>query len=165
MKRRLRSSIALFALLCAGSVYAGTECFTCHSHEGLNKSLENGQALSLYINEAEFNNSVHAPIGCSACHTEFHTKITSIKSREDFSKERAKICENCHADKFNLKDGSIHPFVVKNKLCTDCHGTHNIKRTETSLMIDKFLNILIGLSLFGGLLIPISHTFLGKLIK
>ncbi len=83
------------------------QCLACHSTQGLEMKLANGDKLSLQVEGAEFATSVHSKIGCAACHagTSFENhppvKKKSAGSRE-YSLEMNKVCESCHAPIFKL---------------------------------------------------------------
>ena len=44
------------------------QCLGCHSADGLEMKLANGEKLSLYVQGSAFAKSVHNKIGCAVCH-------------------------------------------------------------------------------------------------
>ena len=112
------------------------QCLGCHSYDGLKKDLGAGKTLSLHIPGDAFAKSVHAPIGCAACHAEVdlktHPQVTKkIASTRDYSIAMTKVCGGCHAEALKQNEGGIHANLLRNgnrsaPVCTDCHGTHAI---------------------------------------
>ncbi|MCX7840646.1 MAG: hypothetical protein N2559_14520, partial [Anaerolineae bacterium] len=45
-------------------------CLACHTNRNLTLKLPNGEILSMYIDEAQYNASVHGKVGqrCTTCH-------------------------------------------------------------------------------------------------
>ena len=115
---------------------ADTSCLACHSIEGLEKTLPNGETLSLQVSGQAFAGSVHRVIGCSACHGDIdpqaHPAVPSeIKSVRQYSIERADGCQLCHAAAFEQYEGSLHAARVREghplaPVCTGCHGFHSV---------------------------------------
>jgi len=112
------------------------KCLACHSME-LQKSLVNGENLSLQVPVADFTESVHGNFGCTSCHQDIGkrrhpgTKVI-INSKREYSVLQNQSCRNCHAAKFNQYEGSIHASLVADgnhaaPLCTDCHSAHAVK--------------------------------------
>ena len=115
---------------------ADTTCLGCHSIEGLEKQLPNGETLSLHVSGEVFAKSVHRAIGCSACHGDIdaqtHPATTSdIRSARQYSIERAAGCRLCHGDSYEQYEGSLHSARVREgdplaPVCTGCHGSHSV---------------------------------------
>jgi ssDNA-binding Zn-finger/Zn-ribbon topoisomerase 1 len=111
-------------------------CLGCHSAEGLEKKLANGETLSLHVQGSTFAKSVHSMIGCAVCHAdvtlENHPPLkTEIASIRENSLELAKACTSCHGDISKLYQGSIHATLVRDgnagaPICTDCHSPHAV---------------------------------------
>lgn len=111
-------------------------CQSCHSSEGLKKSLSDGDTLSLHIPSEDFAKSVHVAIGCGGCHSDVdlatHPSVKKkIHSARDYSIALAQTCRRCHKAKFQQYEGSIHAALVRQgnpvaPVCTDCHGSHTI---------------------------------------
>jgi hypothetical protein len=112
------------------------QCLGCHSVKGLEKKLANGETLSLHVEASAFAKSVHNKIGCAVCHAntsfENHPPLKAkIASTREYSLERTKVCNTCHAAIFKLYEGSIHAALVREgnpgaPVCTDCHSPHAV---------------------------------------
>jgi hypothetical protein len=115
---------------------ADTACLGCHSIEGLEKNLPNGESLSLNVPGEAFARSVHRVIGCAGCHADVdlgsHPAITTdIKSLREYSIARAEVCRLCHDAAFKEHEGSLHAARVREgnalaPVCTGCHGSHSV---------------------------------------
>jgi hypothetical protein len=111
------------------------KCLKCHSRK-LNKSLEDGTQLSLYVAQAELSNSAHSEIVCTSCHSAIagkkHPAKESISNARAFSLEQNENCRGCHASKFTQYEGSIHARLLAEgnlqaPMCTDCHSAHAVQ--------------------------------------
>lgn len=117
---------------------ADTACLGCHSIEGLEKQLENGETLSLHVSGEGFAGSVHRVFGCASCHASIDSgnhpaAASDIQSARQYSIERANACQLCHADAFAQYEGSLHSARVREghplaPVCTGCHGAHAVGR-------------------------------------
>jgi hypothetical protein len=109
-------------------------CLACHGTSGLQKTLENGDTLSLQIEGDHFWQSVHSAAGCSGCHAEIHLDshppaTNPIASKAAFSTAMVQICRTCHTQEFEQWDRSVHANLVREgnpgaPICTNCHAPH-----------------------------------------
>lgn len=112
------------------------QCLACHSAEGMEMELANGDKLSLHVDGTEFAKSVHSKIGCAVCHAgtsfENHPPVkTKSASSRDYTSALNKFCDNCHGDVSKLYEGSIHATLLRDgnaaaPQCTDCHSPHAV---------------------------------------
>ena len=112
------------------------QCLGCHSAQGLEMTLANGDKLSLHVDGEVFAKSVHSKIGCPACHTgtsfENHPPVKrKIAGRREYSLEMNKICQSCHEAIVKRYEGSIHASLFRAgnlyaPVCTDCHNPHAV---------------------------------------
>lgn len=112
------------------------KCLKCHS-KNLKKKMADGEKLSLHVASADFSDSAHGGIGCTACHQQIaarkHPKEkVAINNQRDYSIEQNKSCSTCHEEKSRQYEGSIHASLVGDghqvaPVCTDCHSAHAIK--------------------------------------
>jgi hypothetical protein len=115
---------------------ADQQCLGCHSDKGLEKTLANGETLSLHVDGQAFARSAHNILGCAVCHAnttlENHPPVkTKSASVRENSIALQKVCSSCHADKSKLYEGSIHAALLREgnpvaPLCTDCHSAHAV---------------------------------------
>ena len=111
------------------------KCVKCHSRKR-EKTLEDGDVLSLHVPKAEYANSVHGEIGCTSCHEALankkHPSREPIASRREHSLALNQSCRNCHAENFEQYEHSIHASLVAEgspsaPVCTDCHSAHAVE--------------------------------------
>jgi cytochrome b subunit of formate dehydrogenase len=131
------SLAATFALLGASAVAADKEqeltteaCLGCHGAAGFSLPGADGKPRSLHVAAEPFAKSVHAPLGCPACHSD----VTAVPHD---AKDRAKVdCGNCHADKKELYATSVHGQEnakgnAKAATCSSCHSMHAVRPPKT----------------------------------
>ena len=134
------------ALIAAGLLFAGpaasalsdddNACLGCHGQEGLTKSLGKGETLQLRVDGPAFERSVHAPLGCAACHADIDLKAHPGATKEypslrAYALAKAEACQGCHEDAFKLHEGSVHAKRIAQgsavaPACTGCHGAHAV---------------------------------------
>src|SRR5512140_2893973 len=93
-------------------------CLECHAKPSLEKTLANGEKLSLVISAKGFAQSVHASGGCEGCHSEIdlgeHAKEPkAIASKRANSLERMETCRDCHKKTVKLYEDSVHSALVR----------------------------------------------------
>ena len=135
------ATLAVAGWLFAGPVAAALSdddqaCLGCHAQEGLTKAFGKGETLALRVDGAEFERSVHAPLGCAACHAEVDLKThpgaaKPFDSVRAYSLAKAAVCQQCHEDAFKQHEGSVHARRILEgnalaPLCTGCHGAHGV---------------------------------------
>ncbi|MBF0503557.1 MAG: hypothetical protein HQL14_00500 [Candidatus Omnitrophica bacterium] len=103
---------------------ADRDCLTCHSNRGIVSSRDQH---SLFVNEQEINDSIHAKIACAQCHTQ--VSVSKVRSCETITKPVD--CAICHSGQVELYQQGIHGKLFKAgspnaPSCRDCHGTHAI---------------------------------------
>ena len=101
-------------------------CFECHSDKDLVKIDESGREVSLYVDKANWENSVHADISCVGCHTDLEDM-----EAEHAPKLQSVNCGQCHEDVDAVYQGSLHAEAIKRGVkgsarCADCHGNHYV---------------------------------------
>ncbi len=109
-------------------------CLECHAKPNLEKTLANGEKLSLVIAAKAFAQSVHASGGCEGCHSEIDLKDhgkqpKAIASKRANSLERMETCRDCHKKTVKQYEDSVHSALVRSgsekaPLCSDCHNPH-----------------------------------------
>jgi cytochrome b subunit of formate dehydrogenase len=105
---------------------ANADCLRCHSDPSLTGERD-GEAISLYVDEAAYNASAHGGTGCAQCHTDVTPSLlarpcsTSVASNVD--------CSICHAEAVERYSQSVHGQLAAEgnpdaPTCLDCHDEH-----------------------------------------
>jgi predicted CXXCH cytochrome family protein len=111
------------------------DCMKCHDQPGLTMTLDDGEVLSLYVDQNVWMGSVHGDkLNCTDCHTNITTfphETWDIPSKRDYSISQYDLCRRCHFDNYTKTLDSIHYKMFSEgdqnaPLCTDCHGAHDI---------------------------------------
>jgi hypothetical protein len=112
------------------------QCLMCHGTPGFQKTLDDGETLSLQIEPDHFAQSVHSGFGCATCHANISlpshpATVTSIASKRAFSTAMAQVCSTCHTDQSERWAKSVHAALVREgnlnaPICTDCHSPHTM---------------------------------------
>ena len=100
-------------------------CLKCHAKPDIHKVV-NDSTISMTVNKADIQNSVHRNIPCVSCHSDIspkHPRPCDTAGRVD--------CGNCHAETAQKYFESDHGKAYNQKnpeapYCTYCHGTHFI---------------------------------------
>lgn len=111
------------------------DCLACHNDSTLTKEVD-GKAVSVYVNETPFTESVHGPLNCTDCHTD-------IKEYPHDPAPQKVSCATCHESIQQEHVGSIHAGTRVNGVpaasCADCHGSHEIfRRDDHRSRINRF---------------------------
>ena len=114
------------------------KCLGCHGFAGMDKTLEDGDTLALYVPGEAFARSVHSVFGCAGCHADIDAAAhppsnKDIKSARDYAVSANAACHGCHGEMFEQWDRGIHAALVRagNRqapLCSDCHSPHAVIR-------------------------------------
>ncbi|MEW6001109.1 MAG: cytochrome c3 family protein [Nitrospirota bacterium] len=117
-------------------------CLTCHRSR-ISMTLEDGETLSLSVNEAEIRGSVHGNLQCPECHRIFSKTehpVRIFKSRSEYSLiSMSEVCKRCHTVAYTTYEGSIHYSALnsdnlKAPACSGCHGgAHAVVKVEKTL--------------------------------
>ena len=125
---------------------ADQNCLGCHGTAGMEKKLADGGTLQLHVPADAFVKSVHGPNGCTSCHSDVDPAAhppadKKIESARSFAIATTQVCRNCHADKFEQWESSIHGALVRSgnpaaPVCTDCHNPHAVIK-DAATKIDQ----------------------------
>lgn len=103
-------------------------CLMCHTDPDFKGSFQNGDIISLYVDNGQYEQSVHGPAGleCLACHTAI--------SRYPHHDEEQVSCLDCHQDEMGGDPGTYATLRVQlayedrramtldiNESCRSCH--------------------------------------------
>lgn len=127
----------IFASPAEGALSDGDNaCLGCHSQQGLTKPIGKGETLQLQVDGAAFERSVHAPLGCAACHSDVDLKAhpgtgKEYASRRAYTLARAGTCQQCHEDAAKQHEASVHAKRIRDgnviaPTCTGCHSAHAV---------------------------------------
>lgn len=102
------------------------DCLMCHEDKDLTME-KNGKKISLYINPAQYRQSVHREFDCVDCHEGY--KAEEIPHT---SKKTEINCRNCHDDLKGLET-SVH----RKNDCFGCHDPHYQKPAKELSQTNK----------------------------
>ncbi|MCS7280805.1 MAG: cytochrome c3 family protein [Desulfobacterota bacterium] len=114
-------------------------CLICHGNKGLKMRFQNGEEISIYVDEKRFLKSAHGKNPCSFCHLGFskdrHPK-GQYESKMDFvHKLSFSACARCHVDECKRFERCVHGALARKKeksapLCSDCHNPHYVTKIK-----------------------------------
>ena len=114
--------------LLAGAAQANpnSACLECHSDSTLYKTNAAGQGISLFVDQAWLNGSVHPTNTCVSCHVDI-----SSQHPDDSVPAKPVNCAACHEGPGKQYATSIHGMshamgASGAANCWDCHGSHHI---------------------------------------
>jgi hypothetical protein len=112
-------------------------CLACHSKD--EHMVRNEQEISVQVDPAAYNQSVHGIISCVRCHAEAGpehakdpTKPLNLPTGRALKVLKSEGCVKCHAGLYEESyQASFHGIAVINgddraATCVDCHGVHDI---------------------------------------
>lgn len=129
---------ALFLAMQVDAADGDATCLGCHGQAGLTKTFAKGDSVALHVDPKAFEGSVHAPVGCTACHSAIELKTHPAKTR-NFDSARAysvaasEACAVCHDPIVQAYGKSQHAksrdkaTAVPAPVCGDCHSPHEVK--------------------------------------
>jgi len=132
------AAAALFLTVPAGAATPGVgECMDCHGDKTNEKTLPNGQTVSLYVDLQAYRSSVHGGSPCVTCHADAkapHEKLKKVS------------CDKCHGDAGKSYAGSSHGKLHAKGVtdvpgCDACHGRHDIRKSKDPAARTFRLNI------------------------
>jgi cytochrome b subunit of formate dehydrogenase len=97
-----------------------SDCFACHNDKELVKETKDGKKLSMFVDEAKFNASIHGKLQCTGCHAD-------IKEVPHEDRLKPVSCSQCHrieTDIYLKSDHgqALHKGVSEAASCQSCHG-------------------------------------------
>jgi len=123
------SLVPLDAQGAAPATPGGNEtCLACHG----DKDAKRADGRSIAVEGSTFAQSVHGELHlqCTDCHSD-----VSIQKLPHPEKLKPVACANCHQKEVNEYSATVHGIARKGgntvaATCTDCHGTHDIRRAK-----------------------------------
>lgn len=105
------------------------DCFSCHDDKTLTME-KYGKVISLYVNPAKFDNSLHGSLSCIDCHRDFNPEEIPHKEKIE-----PVDCSSCHSEEVAGFKSSKHFSKIK---CESCHGNiHELVKTKRLDFVDK----------------------------
>ena len=114
-------------------------CLSCHGNKDLVKVDEQGNQISLYIDQPVIKGSIHGTLRCADCHRE-------VKDELHMQKPQPVDCGSCHQKELELYRESFHgqkylEGIKDAPWCQDCHGSHDIRGVNDPQSITYRLNL------------------------
>lgn len=109
-------------------------CLSCHAKKPTAKGRVPGQAP--FIDREKLHTSGHSQIACTKCHDDVKegAKPSVIVGGRELAKKVDRTCQKCHEDIDKVYEKSSHGKLLEQgketALCSDCHGSHNIRKTS-----------------------------------
>jgi len=114
-------------------------CLMCHA----DKDAKGAAGKSIAVDGVKFGASVHGEIKlkCTDCHAD-----VSADKLPHPDKLKPVVCATCHEKAVKEYAGTVHGMSRKGgnavaATCTDCHGTHDIKRPKDPTSPTNHLNL------------------------
>ncbi len=116
-------------------------CLQCHRNPDLTMTFPSGETLSLYVDAATYDQSVHGDkLYCVNCHESnrrYPHPLPEVQSHRDYTLAQYEVCKRCHFENYTRTLDSIHYEAMKQgqanaPVCTDCHTAHAVSRLEES---------------------------------
>lgn len=101
-------------------------CFTCHQNKDLTVTINN-QKISLYVDRAQYESSVHGSKQCVTCHN-FAEPYQTGMSLDPV--RMSTQCGSCHYQAWSDYQGSVHAGNNMGTNCATCHGSHAITKVQ-----------------------------------
>lgn len=116
----------------AAEAIKNSTCLECHSDDSLTKTNAARREISLFVDEAKLNASMHKTNSCQSCHPD----ITE-QHPDDGVAAKSVRCSSCHEKQSESYGASVHGRALAqgnagSATCSDCHGTHYVIRPTAS---------------------------------
>ncbi|MFC1791221.1 cytochrome c3 family protein [Gemmatimonadota bacterium] len=105
---------------------ANQDCLSCHRDPTLvGYSSVAGDTVSLFVDEAAYNDSQHAETACAQCHTD----VTPVLDRSCETASEPVDCSICHPVPMEQYETGVHGILAGDgdpdaPTCLDCHSKH-----------------------------------------
>ena len=123
----MKKILLLPLLFLSASLFAQSndDCFMCHTDPDMTYE-RNGKEVSIYTDQAKFENSAHGSLDCVSCHEGFDAEEIPHKEGSNIYKVN---CGDCHDDISEGMANTIHARldVPGAPECIDCHGYHTVQ--------------------------------------
>src|SRR5262245_51301678 len=116
----------LAALTAPAELIKNSSCLECHGDKTLTKTNAAGKEISLFVDEATLQASVHKTNWCHSCHADL-----THKHPDDNVPAKPASCATCHTKQSDSYGASVHGLALSQgrkdaATCVDCHDSHKI---------------------------------------
>ena len=118
-----------------GNQAPASDCGTCHNNPQLSLTWSDGKTISLYVDQATVQQSVHGQLSCETCHTDYSFPHRPVTAQNEFEYQKAamSICQKCHPNQVSALQSSVHASLQGMGIaCQNCHGSHNIEPAQAA---------------------------------
>jgi formate dehydrogenase gamma subunit len=114
------------AIASAAEQIKNSACLECHADKTLTKTNAAGKEVSLFVDVAKLQASVHKTNTCASCHADLTTKHP-----DDNLPAKPANCKACHETQSESYGASVHGLALAkgrkdSATCSDCHDGHTI---------------------------------------
>ena len=126
MKRFLLLLVSALLLMTGAAMGQDNDvCLSCHAEHDIEGQDARGEVISVYVNPAEIDSSVHAGFACINCHTD----LAGVEDFPHAEQLKPANCAACHDDVADTFRKSAHGVASANPnapTCASCHNSHLI---------------------------------------
>lgn len=120
------AALGLFLQLTVLAQLTDSACLDCHADNTLTKKNAAGREISLFVDLAKLQASVHATNSCASCHSD----ITENHPDDEIAAKPVD-CRSCHERQSESYGASVHGLALRagradSVNCQDCHDSHGV---------------------------------------
>jgi len=132
-KLKICLGIILLFLFLSSNTFAQNDndvCLGCHDDNSLVRERMGKEGTSVYVDENEYNSSIHKDILCVNCH--FDADVEEYPHEDELDPVDCNICHSEINSNFHFSTGKIYremkisTDLQKLNKCVFCHGKHDI---------------------------------------
>lgn len=128
--------ISILFIIPSSSI-AQDDCLECHGDKELTGVDNMGYEYSLYVDKDIFDKSVHGDLDCQSC----HEGILELPHEEQLPKVKCGTCHEQEDEEYQWHGHLKAIDCVDAPCCSDCHGKHDILRSDNKLSKTNPLNL------------------------
>ena len=126
MNKLLLFSMLTLLLLAGAALAQDNEmCMACHEDPGLEGVNATGKVVTMFVNPAHVDSSVHANFYCVECHVD----LAGVEDYPHDEELEPADCSSCHDEVAGIYHSSAHGMASTNPnapTCASCHDSHLI---------------------------------------
>ncbi len=127
----------ILSLAIYNSAFAQDDCLECHGDKELMGVDEAGREYSLFVDKKGFENSVHGEFDCQSC----HDGILELPHDEKLPDVKCETCHEKEKEEYQWHGHLETKDCVDAPCCSDCHGKHDILRSDNKLSKTNPVNL------------------------